>query len=230
MAKLLSKIYQGRLILIASPPVNTVDLALAAQEAGADAVETHLNHESSMGRGAFSSIDLEEQALKDIVSVLNIPVGVSIGGSKPLQEEEWERLLALNIDFVNMLAHHMPAFVALDERVSRIVGIGPGYILEQVKAISDSPGVSAIEAAVVPPQAFGLPLNVLDVATLEIVTKLSAKPILVPTQKKIRPAEVPIIRQAGCKGLSLTSVVTGDTPTSMATTIKAFTTAILPHQ
>lgn len=230
MGKLLSQIYQGRFILIASPAANSLELALVAQEAGADAIETHLNHETSQGGGAFGSIDLEEQPLKDITSSLTIPVGVSIGGSKPLQEEEWERILSLNFDFVNMLAHHMPAFVASDERISKIVGIGPGYVLEQVKTISDSQGVSALEAAVVPSQAFGLPLNVLDVATLEIVTRLSAKPVLVPTQKKIKPAEIPIIRKVGCKGLNLTTIVTGDTPTSVATTLKEFIAAVIPRQ
>ena len=103
--------------------------------------------------------------------------------------------------FVEMYAHQMPTFILEDERVKKISAIATGYILEQVKQLSSMDGISAVDVATVPHQMRGAPFSVLDYATLGVITKLSTKPVLLRTQKRITRVDALKVVGLGVKGL-----------------------------
>ncbi len=189
--------------LVATLPQNNVEYASIAAQAGADAIMLGIDKTDTSLPGLFGSFDLMEDSIDSILSTTSVPVGISIGDSRPLIEESWERIISKRFSFVNMYAHHMPPFVLEDERVEKLVSIGPGYMLEQVKSISEIDGVTALEAAIVAPQGRNHIFSALDLATLGVLASLSAKPLLMRTQKKMGVRDVRSVMRCGLRGISV---------------------------
>ena len=194
---------QAQAPLLAILPHNTLEYAEAAQQGGADALILGIDKTESMFPGLFGSFDLQEDSILRIVSTSSIPVGISIGDSRPLTPESWERIVGKSFSFVNMYAHHMPPFVLTDERIDKLVSIGAGYMVEQIKSLSEMSQVNALEAAIVTPQGQTHVFSVLDLSTLRMISKLSAKPVILRAQKRLEAGDFRSISEAGLRGLSL---------------------------
>jgi len=154
--------------LIAILPQNNTEYATIAAQSGADAIMVGIDKTDTSLPGLFGSFDLTEDSIDSILSTTSVPVGISIGDSRPLIEENWERIVSKPFSFVNMYAHHMPPFVLEDNRVEKLVSVGPGYMLEQVKSIAEIDGVTGLEAAIVAPQGKNHIFSALDLATLGV--------------------------------------------------------------
>ena len=189
--------------VIAALPQNNNDYSSAAIEAGADAIMVGIDKTDTSLPGLFGSFELMESSIDSILGCAGVPVGISIGDSRSLTEENWEKIVTRPFSFVNMFAHHMPPFVLEDDRVEKLVSIGPGYMLEQVKGISEMDGVVALEAAIVATQGRSHIFSALDLATLGVLARLSAKPLLVRTQKRMGAGDVRSVLRAGLRGVSV---------------------------
>jgi len=187
--------------LIACLPKNSSSLAAKAEEAGADAVMLNIDGDESSTQSHYVSYDIHDVYINDAISTVSIPCGLSIGGGRQLTEEYWERIMSSSFGFVEMYAHIMPLFVLSDARVRKICSISTGYILEQVSQLSRMEGVDAMDVATVPPQARGTSFSVLDYATLGVISKLSTKPVLLRTQKKLTRWDIGKVVDLGVKGL-----------------------------
>ncbi len=187
--------------VIASLPKNSTALAVSAVEGGADAVMLNIEGDEGSSPSHFGSYDLHDAYINDVISTVSVPCGLFIGGGRLLTAEYWERIMSSAFSFVEMYAHLMPTFILSDERVKKLTAISTGYILEQVKQLSEMEGIAAIDVATVPHQMRGAPFSVLDFATLGVICKLSAKPVLLRTQKKLSRADVTQVAGLGVKGL-----------------------------
>ena len=210
LSSIVEMMRSSRFLTLGDLHSNSREFALAFEESQADGILLHLNENPSHGT-RFGGMEIEEESLKQCVSSVKIPVGIAVGDARPLVQEEWEMCVDLGFSFVVMLAHHMPTFVWHDARIPKFVAIGPGYILEQVKAISAFPNIEGIIAMLTPERGYGLPLNLLDVATLRLITSLSEKPVLYSTQRKLRPEDVLVLAKEKCKGLLISQVSYGST-------------------
>ena len=191
----------AELALIASLPKNSVTLAAQAEEGGADAIMVNIEGEEASCPGHLGSYELHDVYIKDVISTVSLPCGIFVGGAKPLTPEYWESIVTGGFAFVDMYAHQMPLFVLNDPRVRKVVAVSAGYILEQVRSLSEAVGVEAVEVAIVPQQARGNPFTVLDFATLRLIAGLSARPLLLRTQKKLTAADLRSLVSLGVKGL-----------------------------
>ena len=187
--------------LIADLPKNSTTLAVQAEEAGADAVLLNIDGEEGAHPSHFGSYDLHDSYINAVISTVSVPCGVMIGGGRELTEQYWERIMSSRFSFVEMYAHQMPLFVLTDARVKKVAAISTGYILEQVKQISQMEEVEAIDSATVPPQGRGSPFSVLDYATVGVVARLSSRPVLLRTQKKMTRADILRVFALGVRGL-----------------------------
>jgi len=206
--------------LVAILPHNTDEYAQAAHEAGADAIVIGIDKTESMFPGLFGSFDLQEDSINSILSTSSMPIGISIGDSRPLTPESWERIVSKSFSFVNMYAHHMPPFVLEDRRMEKLVTIGAGYMLEQIKSISEMEQVKALEAAIVSPQGRNQVFSVLDLSTLRMISKLSVKPVMLRAQKKLELGDFRSVSEAGLKGITLD-------PSAIEPGLEAYRDAIL---
>ena len=197
--------------VIASLPKNSTSLALQAVDGGADAVMLNIDGDESSSPSHFGSYDLHDAYINDVISTVSVPCGLFIGGARLLTEEYWERIMSSAFSFVEMYAHQMPTFVLSDQRVRKVTAISTGYILEQVKQLSEMDGIEAVDVATVPHQSRGAPFSVLDYATLGVIAKLSVKPILLRTQKKLTREDVSNVVSLGVKGLVIDPCVLSGT-------------------
>jgi hypothetical protein len=205
--------------LLAILPHNNAEYAVAAEVAGADAIILGIDKTESTFPGLFGSFDLQEDSISTIISSSSIPVGISIGDSRPLTRENWDRIVGKKFSFVNMYAHHMPPFVLQDSRMEKLVTIGPGYMVEQIRNLSEMQGVVALEAAIVSPQGMNHIFSVLDLATLRMIAKMSTKPVILRTQKRVEVEDMGTIIDSGLRGLSFD-------PSSMEPGVEAYRDAI----
>jgi hypothetical protein len=200
--------------LISSLNTNSTELAIASEEAGVDAIEVHLNIDDAASTIRFGGIDLEETAIREIIGSVKIPVGVWIGDMPMVNKDEWEKIVGTGLDYVKMLAHHMPSYVHNDERLSKIVSVGSGYVTELIEILSHDSKVSVIEASIMTPQVFRLPLTLYDLSNYTLIRKLSSKPVIVPSQKYIEPADLKMLKKIGIEGIVVNKIVIGTTPVS----------------
>lgn len=206
-------------LLVAILPHNTSEYAVAAEVGGADSLVLGIDKTESTFPGLFGSFDLQEDSITGIISSSSIPIGISIGDSRPLTRENWERIVAKNFSFVNMYAHHMPPFVLQDTRMEKLMTIGPGYMVEQIRNLSEMDGVVGLEAAIVSPQGMNHIFSVLDLATLRMICGLSAKPVVLRTQKKVEVDDLPVISSCGLRGICFD-------PSSMEPGVEAYRDAL----
>ena len=182
-----------KFLLFGDLHLNSRELAIACEEAGVDSILFHLNQD--LGGGIrFGGLEIEQDSIRDSLSVLKIPTGIAIGDTRVLRGDDWEAIARMGFSYVNMYAHQLPMFVWDDPRITKMVSIGPGYILEQVKALSELDSVAAVVAALTPHQGVGQPFTMLDGTTLKLITNLSSKPVFVPTQRTIRPQDLHSMR------------------------------------
>ena len=198
----LEVVSQGRdYTVIASLPKNSTSLAAQAVEGGADAVMLNVEGDENSSPNHFGSYDLHDVYINDVISTVSVPCGIFIGGARLLTEEYWERIMSSSFSFVEMYAHQMPTFVLADSRVKKITAIATGYILEQVRQLSEIEGVEAMDVATVPHQLRGAPFSALDYATLGVIARLSARPVLLRTQKKLTRSDIAGAVALGVRGL-----------------------------
>jgi len=208
------ELMKDKFTLISSLHTNSLELAVASEESGADAVELHLNIEDAASAIRFGGIDLEENSVREVIGSVKVPVGVWIGDMPMVSKEEWEKIVGSGVDYVKMLAHHMPSYVYNDDRVKKIISVGSGYVLEQVEILSHDGRVSAIEASIMTPQVFRLPLTLFDISNYTLITRRSSKPVIVPSQKFIEPNDLAVLKRIGIGGIVTNSIVTGTTQLS----------------
>ena len=187
--------------VIASLPKNSTNFAARAEEAGADAILLNVDRDEESFPSQYGSYDLHDVYINDVISTVKIPCGISIGGARPITQDYWERVMSSQCSFVEMYAHQMPLHLLSDTRAKKIAIVGAGYILEQVKQLSQFEGLDALEAATAPTQARSAPYTVLDQATLGLIVGLSSKPVLLRTQKRLTREDVPLVLKLGVIGL-----------------------------
>ena len=197
--------------VIASLPKNSTSLAVHAVEGGADAVLLNIDGDEGSSPNHYGSYDLHDAYINDVISTVSVPCGIFIGGARLVTEEYWNRVMSSEFSFVEMYAHQMPAFVLTDPRVKKVTAISTGYILEQVKQLSEMDGVDALDVATVPQQARGGPFSVLDYATLGVIASLSTKPVMLRTQKRMTQSDVTKVVALGVKGLIIDPCVLSGT-------------------
>jgi len=215
---------QDRPVLVVSLPRNEVQFAEAAQAGGADAVKVHINVHHHASGTLFGSLAEESEALEAIVQV-GLPVGIVPGAEAAMaSSDDMKKLDEMGIDFFDAYVHQMPAaMLQMKTQMSRMIALshrqrGTDFSLGPYAAWCD-----LIEASIIEPDGYGQPLTVADLCDYAaICTAYSDIPVLVPTQRYIRPDELSILTNGGIRGIIIGAVVTGDELTRIEQTTRHF--------
>lgn len=222
----LSSLLNRDFLLMVSLPKNNLDLAEAAYNGGADAIKVHINvyHHASGTR--FKSWKEEKKNITEIIKSVPIPVGLLPGANENIASpEEIKEAKELGISFLDGFAHFMPCEILLDG-LDFMVAVNKDYPPSEVSSLTSLKKISLLEATLLPPQEYGKSLTLKDIALYKALAKNSHIPVMIPTQKNIKPQEVVWLKKAGAKGIIIGAVVTGLTPEKIYKTTKAFRDAI----
>jgi len=221
LPKVVTLLSEKKFLFLAALLANRADLATAAEEGGADALVVSIGA-SDFGANRFGNFEVEEEGIRAVTSTVNIPVGLYLGDNPHLDAEEWEKIVDANIDFLIMFAHQMPILVLSDERVAKLAAIGPGYVIEQVRALSKDPNIDALVAALTPSQAVAQDMTALDLGTLRLLVELSEKPVLNLLQKIVESRFLQFIVGTGCRGVILNPLTLGSSVESVKMVLKDY--------
>ncbi len=196
--------------LVASLPDNRIDFARAAIEGGVQAIKVHLNLLHRASGNGFGNFQSNKSFLKELIELAgDIPVGVVPGASESfITKEELLELEDLGVKFFSAYAQHLPPFMMTTKKLTKMVAIDNSYNNITVEAVRNS-SIDILEASIIPGEAYGSSLNYLDILSYSHLVKETKKPVLIPTQKHIRPQEVKYLYEAGCKAVMIGAVVTG---------------------
>ncbi len=213
--------------LVVSLPVNDVEFAKVALDAGADVVKVHLNLRHMSGH-EFGTFDDNVAEFEKIIA-LGAPVGLVPGASDAMiTKDELDRALAMGICFVNADFAAAPAFMA-DPEVPFVPSGGGAFgtanYLHGVRALRDAPG-DWMEASGVPLEGHRKPLVVQDLYALRETGRISERRLIVPSVRQLVPSDVPrLFDIPQVWAVMIGAYVTGMTVESLSEAVTAFRAA-----
>ena len=219
------KLFESRKpVLIMSLPANDPALCRAAFEEGADVVKVHINVEHRASGTHFGRLAQEGPALRQMLAEAKGPMGLVPGASLEAIRLDVEEASRLGFDFFSTYIHHMPV---LETPVPQawMAACDGSYDLAEIKNVQRI-GAQVLEASVMPGAEYGQPLSMRDLLRYHMIAEQSDLPMVVPTQRLIRPQELPALAEAGMRGIMIGAVVTGRTEESIRRGVAAFRNAI----
>lgn len=216
--------------LIASLPENSADLARAAVEGGADVIKVHINvvHHASGTR--FGSLEEERERLVAVLEAAGgVPVGIVPGGRPGIDRGDLEPLIEMGFDFVSAYAAHLSAACLTIRGIGKMVALDSFYVLEDAAAMACA-GVDVLEASIIPHDGYGRLLTAADVLRYAALARAFGGPVVVPTQRNIRPDDVRALMGAGVRGLMIGAVVAGKDPASFGAATRLYRRVIDEHE
>jgi hypothetical protein len=203
--------------LLVSLPRNEVELAEAALEAGADGLKVHLNVHHHASGTHFGSWDEEQGIIRQILA-LGAPVGMVPGTrERTITPREAREIESAGVDFIDAYIQDMPMGVL---EILTTVGVMAALSWGEEESGWNLGALegrcSLLEASVVHPEGYGLPLAPRDlVAYRQIAERYPDLPAIVPTQRALRPGEVERVLATGMRGILIGAIVTGKTAEGM---------------
>jgi hypothetical protein len=222
MSKLMNVLKDKEFSLFVSLPSNSMELAQAAIEGGADVIKVHMNVEHRASGNSFGSLRDNQHVFENIVRDFQGPVGIVPGDSiLKVTQEEIDALIHMGIDFLSLYGHDAPAYLLSENRVSKMIAINHSYSWQEIESYNSLP-INVLEASVIPGDQYGTPLSVRDLMMYQQLTAQVTKPIIVPTQRKIGVDDLEGLLQTGVKGVMIGAIVTGADVDSIYQTTKTF--------
>lgn len=211
--------------LIVSLPMNSPNLSLAAEEAGADLLKLHLNVTHEITGVTFGSFTEEAQRILSILNKTRLKVGIVPGAEQMVTENEMEELVKMGIFFVDVYYRHFPLWLLDFTKPKKVIAIDSTWDQTNLPYLPPEK-YDWIEAAVTPASEVGKELNLLDLAEYSRICELFAKPVIIPTQKRILPDDLFHLKETGFQYLMIGALVTGKESQSLATAVAEYRTAL----
>jgi hypothetical protein len=204
-------IVRNKMSLVVSLPCNDLKYAEAALECGAQAIKVHLNVWHRASNNTFGDFTANQDFMKDLLAICSdIPVGLVPGMDEQyITEKEYQQLETMGLGFFSNYAKDLPPFMLNSPTVDKMVAIDSAFDQATLEAIKHSP-VDVLEASIIPGESYGKPLKYADVLKYSHIVSATQKPVLIPTQKRILPSELTILREVGCKAIMIGAVVMGN--------------------
>ena len=207
-----------------SIPRNDPEMGKAAEEAGADAIKMHIYTKHPASQRLFGSLQKERKSLEKVLSAVHLPVGIVPGAEKIASLKEMEELKEMGIDFFDVFAHHLPLdYLSLN--LGKMVCLDSRYSPSQVKEMAFC-GVDVFEASIIPHEGYGKPVYFADLANWKALVEGVSVPVMVSTQRKIKPEEIGYLQEIGVRGVVIGVVVTGETTKGVYETTLRFRKAM----
>ncbi|RUT28583.1 hypothetical protein EMQ25_16560 [Arsenicitalea aurantiaca] len=206
----------GRFPVIVSLARHDMALARAAKDAGVDALKIHLNAYHRAGKVSFGSFTEERPFLEELAT-LGLPLLVMAGQETLPSPEELEALADLGFEGFNVYFAHMQPHM-LQSRLRPMPALADSSTDADLETIAAIPG-AMVEASITRFADYGKPLTDEDVAAYRSVVERAGIPVIAPSQKKFVPADMARLKGAGVAAALLGVIVTGDTPSSLASAV-----------
>lgn len=224
--KLLGKLRRD-FILMVSLPRNCPELAQIAVDNGAECLKVHINCHHFASDTTFKTWREERAVIEEIRAICGkkVPLGLVTGEATQPGKVDLDEIAEFGFDFWDLFCRFTPPeFLDLGD-MGRMVAIDSSWEPWLVEALADL-HVDVIESSIIPRDQYRSDLNLEDLARYHRLANCSKMPILIPTQKAIKPWQVKYLKRAGAAGITIGAVVTGLEKETFKEAISAFRWAI----
>lgn len=225
MDKFRQMLKEGRFPLVMSLPRNDPALARAAWENGADVVKIHINVKHHASQTLFGSFEEERVAIEAMLAEAKGPMGIVLGADCCAAERSLPQAVAYGFDFLSLYGHHASPTVLSAAGIIKMIAPDYTWADWEIEGLQET-GADILEASVMHPDSYGQPLSGRELIRYRHLVRLSPLPIVVPTQRAVRPDEVCALRACGVSGLMIGAVVTGKDACSIGSAVAAFRKSI----
>jgi len=225
MDQLLNQLKTQKMTIIVAIPMNSVELALAAQENGADAIKVHINMIHRASKVEFGSLEDERQVLSEILAACRIPVGIVPGASLDVSTGLITELATMGFDFFDMFARFMTPELLDVPGISRMAAVDSTIDWSTISEIGKE-GIQMLEGAIIPSTGYGERLSIIDLAQYRLLRKATTLPLIIPSQRTLVPSDIPLLFDVGVQAVLLGVLSTGSEATQLGQQIAFFRNAI----
>ncbi|QRG66579.1 hypothetical protein [Brevibacillus choshinensis] len=213
-------------LLLVSLPRNEEELARAALEEGADGLKVHVNVHHRASGNSFGPLPQYADLFTTIRSQFDGPFGIVPAGSvEDLDPAQLVQLSSLGIDFFSIYGHHLPAAQMRVEGLSSTFAIDERFDWSLLEMVKHFP-MTALEASIVPGSEYGTPLVFTDLLKYRYLATKVGIPVIVPTQRRIVPSDIPALRDTGVRVLLAGAMALGTTTEEIRRSVAALRNAI----
>lgn len=208
-----------RLPVWVSLPRNDIALAEAAIRGGATGIKVHLNafHRASGTRfGSYS----EERPFLQALSKISVRKAIMIGQEEIPSREEMEELRQFGFEGFNLYLRYAKPHL-FESGIRPILALEKDFTDLDIKKIREFPD-AWVEASMIDPALYGQPLTGDDFTAYTRVVEETRRPVLVPTQKNIRPDELPRLKATGIAAILIGVIVAGTSIESIENATREF--------
>lgn len=225
MSKIKQALLTKPMTLIVSLPVNNLELAKLAWENGADFIKVHTNVFHNASKGQFGTFDEQLPFLTELLKTSPVPVGIVPAQNPGDAEKVIEKIVTMGFDFISLYGQHYPTIGCFRNDINSFFAIDDSYSLEEIKNLVNNGFIDILECSFVPHDEYGTRFNARDLSKLATLAKLSV-PLVLPSQRKVLPEDVPYLHKVGVQGLMIGAIVTGKDKETFGTMVKSFREAI----
>lgn len=216
---ILKKLKEKKFPILVSLPKNSVELAYAAFDAGADGIKVHLNAHHRASGNTFGTFSEEKKFLSEL-SKIPCSRAVMIGGEVLPSAQEMEELSKLGFECFNLYSKFAQPYL-FESKLKPMLAVDHEFKDADLVKLSEMQN-AVVEASVVNPKDYGTALNEVDLAAYEMVVQRTKLPVVVPSQKKVLTSDLKKLKKVGVHGLLIGVIVTGDTEESIFRATREF--------
>ncbi len=225
MNQLHTQLTQNPWTLLVSLPKNDLELARVALESGAQGLKVHVNVEHFASGTRFGPLAKERETLAQITDLAR-EFGASVGVVPGTLEnfaspDDFQTMAQIGIDYFDAYPADAPAWTFEQRDLDVMMAAFHGGDLDEFAGF-EALGMTLCEASILGHESYGKPLSGLDLAKYRALAQRLSVPIIVPSQKKIVPADVPALQKTGVKGLLIGAIVTGRDAQTLETAVRSF--------
>ncbi len=225
MNQLKNQLTQNPWTLLVSLPKNDLELARVALGSGAQGLKVHINVEHFASGTRFGSLSEERETLEKIADLARengASVGIVPGTlSNFASPQDFRELAQIGIDYFDAYPADAPAWALQQTDLDVMMAAFFGGDLDEFAGL-ESLGMTLCEASILGHESYGQPLSALDLMKYRALAEKISAPIIVPSQKKIVPSDVPSLQKTGVKGLLIGAIVTGGEAATLEAAVKSF--------
>lgn len=229
MKQLLQKLQTDDFTLLVSLPANDIELARAAFRGGAQGLKVHCNVAHYASGTRFGSWEDERDSISQICKLAreqNAHVGIVPGAtngdeSRFASEDEFEDMARVGLDYFDAYPADAPAWTLNQKHLDVMLAAYNGGSLNEIRVL-ETLGMQLCEASIMPHAEYGQSLNALDLACYSALCDSIQAPVIVPSQKKLTPHDIPLLKQTGARGVLLGAIVVGRDAASIENAVSAF--------
>lgn len=228
MNQLREQLLSQKFTLLVSLPRNDLSLAQAAFRGGAQGLKVHINVEHHASGTHFGSLDEERENITAIIAAARTAgasVGIVPGGSPFASPDDFAQLAAMGVDYFDAYPADAPAWTLKQPHLDVMMAAYHGGTLLEMQTL-EQVGMRLCEASIMPHDAYGKDLTALDIVAYTALCASLASPVIVPSQKRLVPQDIPALLASGARGVLIGAVVTGRDAESIEAATRAFRAAL----